>query len=759
MGCEYCKSNMETLKSFLVITVVILCFGVAVITGQNGLLSARCAARCLTEHKDRIRKTSDRNNHRKFMLDRCKTNRECFQCMKPCASNKQELMHNKCDNVCENGEKTCEDSCEFLYYTYMYKAGDCPKPESAKGFEAACLASCRTDGDCDDDSKCCPNLCGYVCRKPDYSKYNLPGVPKNFTFEEKRQGRALYITWDVPEKIGAGNGVRVYIVEQRNTTNLKPVGWNEDTYWEIKSITAVSSLLLERVHAGHWYQYRVAMVTSSGTQGYSPISEPFKSSRRVQRPDSPQNITEGATTLRKGLVDVTIHWMAPKYSDIPIWKYSLTWSERLTQASPVLVRIPVLEKTLPGNIHEFKLDKLKPGTTYHIQIEALIRHGNRELISNRASKYITTYSPPNMKQDATNFFVTGPLATFVEDKYKDNAKQVYSVYADIIKVGNLEVLDGIPYFDKGSLKAQLQWSVSAEFSSLVKSFLIFWFPQSCEHGSPVSRHYSATSDAPRFEIYDLQYQCQYVVRVSGVTRKGVQSKPAEVKLRTPVCERIQVKGDSLPPECPKQSVLQLPKTPREVSAKILHNNCSIDIQLRWKHPPSDAPIENYVIEYEMTDGFKGVVPHTEATVYKRKPIEIRITKVRQHTLHNLTQEEVYLIKLRAVSRVGAGEPAIVEVSPRIQQCGSEKDGEPPDLRSTIAPTTVLKSTELSSTVDITTVSLETVTKYRISKNSTDVYRTTQYSSTQITVSNVVHVGIYKTVYYMFYFFYMLFTKS
>jgi len=47
---------METFKSFLIIIVVVLSFGVAVVAGQNGLLSARCAARCLTEHKDSLRK-------------------------------------------------------------------------------------------------------------------------------------------------------------------------------------------------------------------------------------------------------------------------------------------------------------------------------------------------------------------------------------------------------------------------------------------------------------------------------------------------------------------------------------------------------------------------------------------------------------------------------------------------------------------------------------------------------------------------------
>lgn len=50
------KIIMETFKSFLTIIVVVLSLGFAVIAGQNGLLSARCVARCLTEHKKDLRR-------------------------------------------------------------------------------------------------------------------------------------------------------------------------------------------------------------------------------------------------------------------------------------------------------------------------------------------------------------------------------------------------------------------------------------------------------------------------------------------------------------------------------------------------------------------------------------------------------------------------------------------------------------------------------------------------------------------------------
>ena len=58
-------------------------------------------------------------------------------------------------------------------------------------------------------------------------------------------------------------------------------------------------------------------------------------------------------------------------------------------------------------------------------------------------------------------------------------------------------------------------------------------------------------------MYDLQFECQYDIKVSAVTKKGVQGKPASTKLRTPVCDRILVKGDSLPPDCPKRGLFIL----------------------------------------------------------------------------------------------------------------------------------------------------------------------------------------------------------
>ncbi|XP_045201547.2 anosmin-1-like isoform X2 [Mercenaria mercenaria] len=728
---------MEVFKSFLIIIVVVLSFGVTVVAGQNGLLSARCAARCLTEHKDMLRGGKDRNSHRKFMIDHCKNNAKCFECMKPCVmSDSKNVQHNCIKENCLENESECENSCEFLYYTSTYKAGDCPRPETAIGFEAVCLASCRVDGDCGEHTKCCPNLCGYVCRTPDYTNHNLPEVPSNFTCEERRQGRALKLSWILPSVNRKVPGIVLYVLEHRNTTSLKPV-WNDNTPWKTAFMTLSKQILLRKIHAGHWYQYRVAAVTSSGTQGYSSPSPPFKSSRRVQRPMPPQNITEGVTTLRKGHVDLTIHWEPPKYSDLPVWKYMITWVKRLSTISPVLLKIPLFEKSVQGHIHEFKLRKLEPGTTYNIKIEAIVQYGNRQLRSSKTSKDITTYTPPNAKPD--------------------NQEQVYSVYAEIIRVEKLEVVDGRPYFDRGSLKARLKWKVGADFQSIVKSFMIFWTPYSCDQDFAILEPYSATSDVPVFEVYDLQFECKYNINVSAVTKSGVQGKPTTVKLVTPICEKIIVKGNSLPPECPER-VPKVPGSPRKVQPVTIKNNCSIDISITWKHPKSDLPIDSYLVTYRQSDDFKEVKVNTDGLVYKQKPFEIRLGKVTSVLVPGLKPSEVYLIHVHAVSAAGVGEPAIIEIlTPLILPCGSDKDPEPPDRsqqkKTTARPSTVFIVTQGSDVIREVT---EAVTKATTTKYRNSIYRKNpQYDSN----TEKVNLDIYKTFYYLSIFIYKLLNSS
>uniref|UniRef100_A0A8C8DQX9 WAP domain-containing protein n=1 Tax=Oryzias sinensis TaxID=183150 RepID=A0A8C8DQX9_9TELE len=57
--------------------------------------------------------------------------------------------------------------CEFLKSVEGVKQGDCPAPEKASGFAAACVESCEEDGECSAVKKCCSNGCGHTwCTLP-----------------------------------------------------------------------------------------------------------------------------------------------------------------------------------------------------------------------------------------------------------------------------------------------------------------------------------------------------------------------------------------------------------------------------------------------------------------------------------------------------------------------------------------------------------------------------------------------------------------
>uniref|UniRef100_A0A8B9H251 WAP domain-containing protein n=1 Tax=Astyanax mexicanus TaxID=7994 RepID=A0A8B9H251_ASTMX len=54
----------------------------------------------------------------------------------------------------------------FLRSVMVVKQGECPAPERAAGFAAACVEGCEEDGECSSHKKCCPNGCGHTCQSP-----------------------------------------------------------------------------------------------------------------------------------------------------------------------------------------------------------------------------------------------------------------------------------------------------------------------------------------------------------------------------------------------------------------------------------------------------------------------------------------------------------------------------------------------------------------------------------------------------------------
>lgn len=60
----------------------------------------------------------------------------------------------------------CMTSREFLASLRSSRQGDCPPPQRATGFAAACVESCSSDQHCPSSRKCCFNGCGHTCQAP-----------------------------------------------------------------------------------------------------------------------------------------------------------------------------------------------------------------------------------------------------------------------------------------------------------------------------------------------------------------------------------------------------------------------------------------------------------------------------------------------------------------------------------------------------------------------------------------------------------------
>lgn len=60
----------------------------------------------------------------------------------------------------------CVTSREFLTSLRVSRQGDCPPPQRATGFAAACVESCSSDQHCPSPRKCCSNGCGHTCQAP-----------------------------------------------------------------------------------------------------------------------------------------------------------------------------------------------------------------------------------------------------------------------------------------------------------------------------------------------------------------------------------------------------------------------------------------------------------------------------------------------------------------------------------------------------------------------------------------------------------------
>uniref|UniRef100_A0A671PZB8 Anosmin-1-like n=1 Tax=Sinocyclocheilus anshuiensis TaxID=1608454 RepID=A0A671PZB8_9TELE len=351
-------------KCNIIIVCVFIVSGETPQNANGSVYRARCASRCLSLHITRI-SAAFKHFQSNGSLVWCQNHKQCSKCLEPCRAS-WDLKENQCQDLCEHYE--CLTSCEFLRSVQMLKPGDCPAPERASGFAAACVESCETDAECTELKRCCPNGCGHTCQIPKNPYKGSPLKPrKELLFVEQPSG-LLEVRWS--SRFNVSVEPVLYVLQRRWNFGIHP-SEDDATPWQDVAQVAEERVLLSDVRPSRWYQFRVAAVNVHGTRGFTAPSKHFRSSRDPSPPPAPSGLrATRITTGPGGLLTVRISWTLPAEPDVPVHLYKIYWS--WTARSSV------------------DLEGLQANSSYSVEVQAVSYWGQIRLKSARTSVQFNT---------------------------------------------------------------------------------------------------------------------------------------------------------------------------------------------------------------------------------------------------------------------------------------------------------------------------------------------------------------------------------
>ncbi|KAG9262511.1 anosmin-1-like [Astyanax mexicanus] len=493
----------------------------------GGIFRTRCAARCLSLHSTRIPAITASHFQSNGSLGWCQGHKQCTKCLEPCKES-WELKDGSCRELCEHtfpkrhGE--CVTSCEFLRSVMVVKQGECPAPERAAGFAAACVEGCEEDGECSSHKKCCPNGCGHTCQSPRNLFRGAPLKPrKELLFEELPTG-VLEVRWSSKFNVSAEPVLNV--LQRRWNYGIHP---SEDgaTEWQVVAQTSEERVWLSDVRPGRWYQFRVAAVNVHGTRGYTTPSRHFRSSKDPAPPPAPSELQVKHLSFGPDRsVSVHVSWAAPADLDVPVHHYKLSWSWSVSGAE--LSTPPKLKrrKTINGDSTSAELEGLRENRSYTLELQAVSYWGQLPLKSSKTTLRFTTYC-------------SEPQPT---------------VSSSVPQKSQSDVLDvGTPFYQDGQLQVRVYWK---KRDPTVSRYRVHWFPEFCSHNGSRIQEKLITQDNYA-SLPGLQFSCTYKVIIQPAGSKGRVQAESTV-FYTPSCTSLQGKSPK-PILCPGEPATAPPK--------------------------------------------------------------------------------------------------------------------------------------------------------------------------------------------------------
>ncbi|XP_006835765.1 PREDICTED: anosmin-1 [Chrysochloris asiatica] len=457
----------------------------------------------------------------------------------------------------------CLTSCEFLKYILAVKQGDCPSPEKASGFAAACVESCEGDRECSGLKKCCSNGCGHTCQVPKTLYKGVPLKPrKELRFTELPSGE-LEIKWS--SKFNVSIEPVIYVVQRRWNYGIHP---SEDgaTHWLTVAQTTDERVQLADIRPSRWYQFRVAAVNVHGTRGFTAPSKHFRSSKDPSAPPAPTNLRLANSTINSdGSVSVTIAWELPEESDLPVHHYKVFWSWAVNSKSLVPTS-KKRRKTTDGSNNSVTLELLQPDSSYMVELQAIAYWGQTRLKSAKVSLQFTSIHTTNHKE---------PLGK--------TRKGVIQIQPPVQRRPPTRLLEiGAPFYQDNQLQVKLYWKKTEDPS--INRYHVQWYPEFCSHNDTTSSEKSSSTTRENYIIlHDLRFSCKYKVMVQPVRPQG-HGMVETMLFTTPPCSALKGKDNKHPP-CPGEPGHVLSKVlakPENLSASFVVQGINITGHFSWK---------------------------------------------------------------------------------------------------------------------------------------------------------------------------------
>ncbi|KAL6108240.1 uncharacterized protein ACO6RY_18821 [Pungitius sinensis] len=687
--------------------LVLLCAGLAVTSPlheniQENTGSARCTSRCLSLHVTQLR-AAFQNLQSDKVLVWCENHRRCAQCLQPC----KELLETRkvlSPKSCEK-QTECVTSREFLTSLRLSRQGDCPPPQRAIGFAAACVESCSLDRHCPSSRKCCPNGCGHTCQAPANLYKGVPLKPRReMSFAEDSEGR-VKVVW--VSKFNVTVEPVVYMLQSRWNVGIHP---SEDhaSPWTTVAMTLSEHVVLLDLRPHRWYQFRVAAINSHGSRGFTTPSKHYISTKDPSPPEPPINVRVSNQTLdrtasetslqltkRSGGSGVTVavflRWEPPREGDLPVHNYRITWMYRHTHTAHKHTQtLHTKTHTVHNKVHtrhthsrtpeqskkesnsratqgaqcELWLQGLLPATSYFLSVQTVAYWGQMRLKSHRAQIVFTTIT--HTAEDFSNelpFSSSSSLASSPSLSSSSPSSSDLPLLSSLplaesplnpVPPGNLRLEVAAPHYHDNQLQVKVFWKWPHQGRQRHPGpYILGWRPHTCST-NVTSTERTTTVQGTHYTIRGLLFSCKYRV---AVVMKADQGLEAVAWVTTPPCSSISVRRDKALTCKTEERLLAGRKVvlrPEQLTAEFQQVNGTLLMKLRWRishHALDSAAVEGFQFTWTLQSGVNMAPKGHEDTLISQT--QTIAPSQRLVMVQGLQADSVYQLQLQVLTAEGS----------------------------------------------------------------------------------------------------------